>query len=95
MAEFASHIHFWNDWIVFPAMLIGSIFLHMRQRRHSTLVLSFGLGLIILGQVIGLLGPVSVLHPVRITGLVLYIAGIIVASVGFWWFFVTNRSAQK
>jgi len=95
MSHFADYIQFWNDWIVFPGMLLAALILHLRRRKRSTLLLSVGLGLLLLGQVGDSFGPVSVLHPLRIAAMSVYVIGILIAIIGFGWFLKADLHANK
>ena len=95
MSQFAEYIHFWNDWVVFPGMLLVALVLHARRRKRSTFLLSVGLGLLVLGQVGNLLGPPSVLHPVRIAAMSVYVIGVVISVIGFGWFLRADLRANK
>lgn len=95
MSQFADYIHFWNDWVVFPGMFLVALVLHARRRKRSTFLLSVGLGLLVLGQVGGSLGPASVLHPVRIAAMSVYVIGVLISVIGFGWFLRADLRADK
>jgi hypothetical protein len=50
-------------------MLLAALILHFRQRKRSTLLLCAGLALLVHGQIGELLGPVSVIHALRIAAI--------------------------
>lgn len=95
MSQFAYYIHLWNDWVVFPGILIASLILHSRRRKRSTLLLAVGMCLLILGKVGDSLGPEYILHPFRLVALSIYVIGFLSAVIGFGWFLLKNLHDNK
>lgn len=95
MRQFADYIDLLNTWVVFPGMLLAALILHLRRRKRSTLLLSVGLFLLVLGQVGDSLGPASVLHPLRIAAITTYAIGGLIAAIGFGWFLRADLHADK
>lgn len=95
MGQLAHYVYLWNDWVVFPGMLIAALILHSRRRKRSTLLLSVGLALLVLGKVGNELGPEYILHPLRITAMSVYVIGLLSAVIGFGWFLRKNLHDDK
>ena len=86
MTEIAKALSLWNDWVVFPALTVFALALHVRRRKRSTLLLSFGLVLFLIGQALVAGYSELPLHRGYIAGLILCSVGLITAVLGGVWF---------
>ncbi len=91
MSEFSAYLFFTLDWIVGPIFFILAIYLHLKNRLTSTFLMVFGMGLILLAQVLKHLYP-SPLHPFSITGLLCGFFGLLAAGIGYFKFWKKVRS---
>jgi len=85
MDAFAQYLNLWNSWVVFPVLLVAAAAAHLRFRKRSTLLLTVGLTLILIGQGMRVLYPAP-LHPAYVTSLVFDASGLLAAVGGFIWF---------
>jgi ribose/xylose/arabinose/galactoside ABC-type transport system permease subunit len=85
MDAFAQYISLWNSWVVFPVLLVAAAAAHWRFRKHSTLLLTVGLALMLIGQGMRVLYPAP-LHPAYVTSFVFDASGLLAAIGGFMWF---------
>lgn len=86
MADFANVLFVWNDWVVFPVLALAALVLHIRRRKHSTLLLFVGLLVLLVGRVLLLAYSHSPLHVGYIIGLVVSSVGLVAAAAGAVWF---------
>ena len=94
MDAFTAYLFLWNDWVVFPAVLVGSALAYWRLRKRSLLALTVGLALIVTAKGLEAAYPTP-LHPAYVTGLVVGIVGLVFAAGGFVWFFWKDYQGRK
>jgi len=93
--DFGNALNAWNDWVVFPAIAIAALILHVRRRKSSTLLLVAGLAVLIVGRAILTMFSQTPLHPWYIVGLVAYTLGFVAAVAGAVWFWRKDFHASS
>lgn len=86
MADFTNVLFAWNDWVVFPVFTLVALVVHIRRRKRSTLLLSAGLLVLLVGRFLITDHSQSPLHFAYIVGLIISSVGLVAAVVGAVWF---------
>jgi len=95
MSEIARYIYLWNDWIIFPALLIAALVAHLKYRKASTLLVASGIGLILIAQSLLHYFYSTPLHPAYVAALACYPIGLLMSVGGFVWFLRKDYRAQR
>jgi hypothetical protein len=86
MDHFASILFAWNDWVIFPILIVAAFILHIRQRKISTLTIALGLGAVLCGHALTMSYSKTPLHIVYVVGLVIGTLGLVVSVTSAVWF---------
>jgi len=86
MSDFTHVLFAWNDWVVFPVLAVVALVLHIRRRKHSTLLLFVGLFVLLVGRVLLVAYFQSPLHLGYLIGLVVSSVGLVASIAGAVWF---------
>jgi hypothetical protein len=82
MEAVAPYLFFWNEWVVFPALLGAAAVAYWKLRKASLLAVVAGMTLVLTGQALQLAFPAP-LHPGYIASMFVYGAGFISGVAGF------------
>jgi hypothetical protein len=94
MDAIAPYVFFWNEWVVFPTLLVAAGLAYWRFRKASLVVVAAGVALVLVGQGLGVAFPAP-LHPGYMASLFVHVAGLISALGGFLWFVWKDYRWQK
>ena len=93
--ELAAYLYAWNDWIVFPVLAFVTLWLHLRRRKTSTLVLLLGFVLMSIGKLMVVAFGDNPSHPLFLVGPATGVLGIVLAVAGFVWFVRKDNVAKS
>ncbi len=82
LTEFSTYLYAWNDWIIFPAMSLVALIVHIRLRKTSTLLIFVASVLIIMGNLMTFLYSDNPLHPVYVAGMAFGFLGAVLLLAG-------------
>ena len=94
MNDATAYVYLWNEWLVFPALLIGAIIVHSQYRKASTLMIVVGLTFILAAQAVRYMYPAP-LHPVNFAALAFFFIGLVAAVWGMAWFWRNDFRRRK
>ncbi|HEY1286834.1 MAG TPA: hypothetical protein VGF58_00805 [Burkholderiales bacterium] len=94
MDAIAPYLFMWNDWVVFPALLVVSAIALWKLRKPSLLVLTAGLALVVVAKILENAYPAP-LHPAYVASIFVGIAGLVSAIAGSVWFFWKDYRVRK
>lgn len=82
MSEFTAYLYAWNDWFVFPVLVVIAIVVHYRCRKTSTLLLLIASALALLGYLLTWFYSGNPLHTLYLAGIAIGFTGGILGFVG-------------